>query len=646
MRRVALAVILAVAFVCCACLPQVAWAQSAARPYDDVGGSSVVRDAKARGLIPFATEHAAESSNATAEVSAEQTGSGVDWTRLGGSNRYETMGLIVEAAFDASEWAVVATGESFADTLAASALAGAHDCPLLLTKPSELSKETRAQIARLGVKHVCIVGGEGSVGRSVESSLASLGVDVVRYGGRDRQATSVQVYQAVREADDKAGRKRSDTVVVATGESYADALCMGPWSFAAHAPILLADASGRLSDEAVQAIKGDAAVVRVVVVGGTGALGDEVASQLGTGYIIERLGGANAYQTSALVAEWEVRSGLSWNAPVVASGTNFPDALAGAVLAGRKGSVLLFADELESPSLAVLHANASQVNTGFLLGGERSMPLHDPLAPTIRSSLEAASAAPETVSFGGYHASQGVLDRVDQAIVKLHGHGYAVGFILMDLSSHQGVAYDCDALFYGASSIKAPYIASVVAQHPEAVITHQYDMQETLFYSWDFNYKEVLAAYGSEPMKAWCAWSGARPSIAESLPWAIYSARDLALMWGQMYLLFSQCPEGETLGTWCERPNESTIHDALGGAYRTRSKAGWVNGGGELLLDPLVNNGGPIYEVSIDGGIVYAPNGTYVVAIMSNVPANQAMLNELTLALDAAHNEMMETPLD
>jgi len=48
----------------------------------------------------------------------------------------------------------------------------------------------------------------------------------------------------------------------------------------------------------------------------------------------------------------------------------------------------------------------------------------------------------------------------------------------------------------------------------------------------------------------------------------------------------------------------------------------------------------PYYNVSDDGGIVYANNGPYVIAIMSSVPANQNMLNTLTKAIDRAHSEI------
>lgn len=49
--------------------------------------------------------------------------------RKAGQDRYETSKNVVLDAFTASDWAVVCTGESFADALSATGLAGALGCP-------------------------------------------------------------------------------------------------------------------------------------------------------------------------------------------------------------------------------------------------------------------------------------------------------------------------------------------------------------------------------------------------------------------------------------------------------------------------------------------------------------------------------------
>ena len=65
----------------------------------------------------------------------------------------------------------------------------------------------------------------------------------------------------------------SDTVVVASGAGFADALAIGPWAYATQSPIVLSGADGRLTDAALVAIKADPKVKKIVVVGGPGRRG-------------------------------------------------------------------------------------------------------------------------------------------------------------------------------------------------------------------------------------------------------------------------------------------------------------------------------------------------------------------------------------
>lgn len=292
--------------------------------------------------------------------------------RLGGATRYQTMEQIVDAGFTRSDWAVVATADNFPDALSSSALAGTRACPVLLTSGRDLTSETASEIARLGVRNVYLMGGEAAVSAGVESSLRSLGVGVVRVAGTDRVATSVNALKEVRAAGSV-----SDTIIVATGAKFADTLSIGPWAYDSRSPVVLAKADGTLSSEAVSAIKADPYVKKIVLVGGTAAVSDAVRSQLG-GYEFVRLAGDDRYETSAKVAEWVTGvKGLTWKRPVVATGENFPDALAGAALAGgQRSPLLLVPSHLQGHgSASIDHAYAALADAAghverlYVLGG-------------------------------------------------------------------------------------------------------------------------------------------------------------------------------------------------------------------------------------------------------------------------------------
>ena len=235
------------------------------------------------------------------------------------------------------------------------------------------------------------------------------------------------------------------------------------------------------------------------------------------------------------------------------------------------------------------------------------------------------------VPLNKFTPSDEALKDLNAAIKGLTDQKFDVGFVMMDLTTHQGVAYNCGTVFYGASSIKAPYLAAAIEQHPEAIRKYEKQIKDTLVYSWDHTYKEVVAAYGVEPIFAWhkeLKLESDFLSFVTERPWAGYTARDFAKMWVRIYQWSLRSPNGEKFCSWSEEPEYSTIHYVLGDRYRTQSKGGWIE------------HEYAYWNVTNDGGIVYAENGPYVLAIMSNVPANFYELHNLTRALDAVHDEI------
>lgn len=300
------------------------------------------------------------------------------WKRLAGQGRYDTMAAIVSEGFSASGWAVVATGDNFPDALAASALAGAYSCPVVLTASGSLSPQARAKLSSLKVRNAFIMGGTSAVSAKVESEMKGMGISVTRLAGSSRQDTAAKALAAVKK---KAGSV--DTVIVATGSNYPDTLSIGPWSYRAKAPIVLTGNDGRLSADTLKAVR-ESGAKKALIVGGTGVVGSGVEGQLKSCRVtsVTRLAGADRYETSAKIAKWAMSNGLSLARPSVATGQNYPDALAGAALAGSKGSVLLLADKTSDPTVALLSSRKSSVASGYFFGGTSAV------TPALASHIE------------------------------------------------------------------------------------------------------------------------------------------------------------------------------------------------------------------------------------------------------------------
>jgi putative cell wall-binding protein len=117
--------------------------------------------------------------------------------RIAGPDRYGTAVGIAATAFPdllTRPDVVIASGAEFPDALAAPALAGALDAPLLLTAPNELSPATRSVLGDGAGRRAHVLGGRAAVSDAVRSQLRALGFTVVEtYAGPNRFGTAALI---------------------------------------------------------------------------------------------------------------------------------------------------------------------------------------------------------------------------------------------------------------------------------------------------------------------------------------------------------------------------------------------------------------------------------------------------------------------
>jgi putative cell wall-binding protein len=249
-----------------------------------------------------------------------------------------------------------------------------------------------------------------------------------RLAGNDRYETANIVA--------KAFASSTDNAVVATGEAFPDALAGNYLAGSLTAPIVLTkrDALPAPSAGALADLK----VANVTLLGGAAAVSDGVKAALeAKGMKVERIAGTDRYETARLLAEkpgaGAVGAESGKKTAIVASGENFPDAIAAGPLsfAGRFPTLLTTKDHLAPAAKAGL--TALGIQQVLLLGGTVA------ITPAVEAELTAAGMS--VVRLAGADRSETAAKIADFAVSKL-------GFTNTRVTLARGTAFP-DALAGG-----------------------------------------------------------------------------------------------------------------------------------------------------------------------------------------------------
>lgn len=183
-----------------------------------------------------------------------------------------------------------------------------------------------------------------------------------RLAGADRYSTAAAI--------SKKGWRSADAVFLSGGDGYADALAGVPLAYAYDAPILLT-ASSRLSRAAKEELIRLGAT-EVIILGGEKAVSEAVVQILETelNLAVRRIKGRNRFDTAAEIAkELALIAGPASEA-ILASGADFPDALAAASYAAMAGYPILLTQMERLPVATETVIADLNIEDFILVGGE------------------------------------------------------------------------------------------------------------------------------------------------------------------------------------------------------------------------------------------------------------------------------------
>ncbi|MFX0537915.1 cell wall-binding repeat-containing protein [Ornithinimicrobium sp. Y1847] len=303
--------------------------------------------------------------------------------RISGRDRYATAAAVARQYPEGVDTVYIATGNQFADALAGAASAAkglvpsmgaassrdpqttvapdGSPAPVLLTRVDSLPSVTAAAIEELAPSNIIILGGTVAVSDAVEAELAAYG-DVTRISGKDRYATAAQLAQHF-------GPVEHVYLAAGEGTAFPDALASSALAGSEGVPVLLTR-QGSLPGSVAAAL--DAmGNPEVHVIGGSGAISDAVYEAAGAS---ERIAGKDRYATSAAVAD---RFGYDSENPApaafVATGLDYPDALAGSALAAMHNVPVVLSRTASVPGSVMNALISMDPQWIHILGGEGAL---------------------------------------------------------------------------------------------------------------------------------------------------------------------------------------------------------------------------------------------------------------------------------
>lgn len=186
-------------------------------------------------------------------------GSDYDVKRLEGEDRFLTNLAVLKEANVNNEDVMICSGLGYADALSAAATGK----PVMLVGKA-LTEEQKAYLAGINPAKFYIVGGSDVVSDRVKAELETMR-SVERISGEDRYETALNVAK-------KFFDMTSSTVVIATGDGFADGLVGSVTAIANNAPLLLAN---RNNIKGVAEFVKETGAKRSIVMGGADVISNE-----------------------------------------------------------------------------------------------------------------------------------------------------------------------------------------------------------------------------------------------------------------------------------------------------------------------------------------------------------------------------------
>ncbi len=151
------------------------------------------------------------------------------------------------------------------------------------------------------------------------------------------------------------------------------------------------------------------------------------------------------------------------------------------------------------------------------------------------------------------------LNSIQTALTPFTENEYDIGFVLMDIQTGSGYAYNIDQEVYGASSFKGPVLLYGCQEALEpgilSINTVNDSASNAIIYSDNrsyYNMRALFEEYSEISLASWLANMNIDSNVESDTSFPHYSARESAKLWMNAYLYFTSSESDPDIVSWAQ----------------------------------------------------------------------------------------------
>ncbi|MDO5717824.1 MAG: cell wall-binding repeat-containing protein [Tissierellia bacterium] len=277
--------------------------------------------------------------------------------RISGEDRYQTAIQISKNSYAKSNYAIIASGENYADALVGGTLSVQIKAPLYLTKKDSLPEGLKEELERIHPEEIYLIGGVEAISSDLEDEL-SKDFTIKRVSGKDRQKTAEKVvelrYLINKGSEDAFKKDEQLTNFLVNGYKFPDSISAAP---------LVGRMVGKEIFAALCLEENNDKYPDAYIIGGEESV---------KGESDKRISGPNRFITSLEVAKEYEKNFDGFSTVIIVNGEDYPDALSASALSAMENAPILLSkkDSIDESVLSYIKSKAKKV---MIVGGEMSV---------------------------------------------------------------------------------------------------------------------------------------------------------------------------------------------------------------------------------------------------------------------------------